>query len=336
MIKIIQKNSPHLEKNFLSKSIFLNTKWLKVIEKSFNLNCHYVIFKNKQKTILPFYEIRLLLKKNFVSIPFSFNINLDKNQENYLVQKLCENRDFFKNFNDVVIKSQFLNYNFSKKDFFKTKYNVYKIKLDKNTYKNFSKNIKRALNKFSLFNFKIINVYSSKEFDEFYNNYVKSSKKLETFFYPKIFFYNLFKEFNENFTIVSAYKKNQYLGGHLLLFDKNKNEIIYFLSSKSFEGNNISIDKILIYKAILIAQKKKFQYLNLGRVSRSHEGLNNFKKLFGSEKHEVNYFSLNKRNLSILDQQSILKEIVKFFIKYLPLSIYKYINNKLFKYLGIY
>ena len=76
---------------YIPSSFFLNKKWIKVIEKSFKFKIRYLIFKKgKNYFILPFVKINFFFKKIYISLPFSFNINLSAVQENIILDKILK------------------------------------------------------------------------------------------------------------------------------------------------------------------------------------------------------------------------------------------------------
>ena len=335
MTVIIKNDITNFEKKFIPKNLFLNFSWLNIIENSFKYKRKYLIINIKKKKILvlPFHLTKSFFRKIFVSLPFSFNLNLNPETEKIIINKLLKHRKVFHKFHDVIIKSNFIHQ--PKKQYFKTKYFYYKVILKKNYKEKFSKNIKRAI-KNKKVKFEIITNTNSKGFHLFYLNYIKSSKNLKTFFYPEYFLYNLFKKLFNNVCIINAYKNGIYLGGTLLIFNNENKEVIYFLSSKSKQGLKISIDKILLSQSMEISFKKGFTIFNLGKVNENNIGLNNFKKQFGSIKYQLNYFSLSKKNYGILDQKCFLKNISQFIIKIMPTKLYIILNNIIFKNLVYY
>jgi hypothetical protein len=203
-------------------------------------------------------------------------------------------------------------------------------------YKNkFSKNITRYSNSKNI-SFKIIKDFKTKEFNEFYKNYILNSKNLKTFFYPKFFLINMFNDMPDNFILINAYSENKYLGGQIILIDNKNSEAIYFISSKSLIGMKKSVDKILLCKVMEICYTKKIKIFNFGKANIKNKGLNEFKNKFGATRFELNYYSINQLNYNILDQNSFLKDLVKCIIKFLPTKIYIFFNNRIFKYLSMY
>jgi len=324
---------PESKNKYIPTSFFLNKKWIRVIEKSFKFKIRYLIFeKGKNYFILPFVKIDFLFKKIYISLPFSFNINLTAAQENIIIDKILK----LKNKNvEIIIKSNFLNFNKNVR-YFKSKFNYYVVNLKENISNSFSSNIKRAIKKNNNITFKFVNKINSNDFNLFFENYIFSSKKLETFFYPKLFFINLFNRCKNNFYLLNAYKDSDYLGGHLILLDKKNSQAIYFCSSKSEIGKKISIDKLLLNFSMNYCFKKKYNLFNLGKVSKKDIGLNRFKKELGGQIKDLNYMSIKCNDYAILDKNSLIKDLVKFFIKNTPIKIYILFNNLFFRYLSIY
>jgi hypothetical protein len=321
------------QKKYIPSSFFLDEKWIRVIEKSFKFKRRYLIFKNDNNhLILPFIKIEFLFKKIYISFPFSFNIDLSDVQENTIIKKIFD----LKNKNiEVIIKSSFWKFN-NDNSYFKSKFNYYVVNLKKNLSDSFSQNIKRTIKKNKDVVYKFVNKIDSNDFNLFYENYIFSSKKLETFFYPKCFFLNLFNECENNFYLLNAYKGSEYLGGHLILLDEKNSQAIYFCSSKSEVGKKMSIDKLLLKFSMDYCFKKKYNLFNLGKVSKKNVGLNRFKRELGAHIKNLNYFSLKCNNYSILDKNSLIKNLVKFFIKKTPIKIYILFNNLFFRFLSMY
>ena len=226
-------------------------------------------------------QLNIFTKKIFASLPFSFNLDIDELNENILIKKLLRNNFFIKN-NEFIIKSSFKNIDDKYKNYFKSKFNFYTVDLNGNFNKNFSSNITRSLKKIFKITYKEVKKFNSPEFDTFFENYILYSKKLQTFFFPKIFFFNLFKYCRKKFYIINAYEDKTFLGGHLILLDDSKKEAIYFCSSKSKLGEKISIDKILLNYSMHKCFKELYNTFNLGKVSKKDFGLNNFKRQFNT------------------------------------------------------
>ncbi len=321
------------KKKYIPSSFFFNEKWISVIEKSFEFKIRYLIFKRGKKyTILPFVKIDFLFKKIYISFPFSFNINLSTAEEKIIIEKILNIKD--KN-TEIIVKSNFLNFNKNFR-YFKSKFNYYVVNLNENISNSFSSNIKRSIKKNNNITFKFVNKINSHGFNLFFENYILSSKRLETFFYPRSFFFNLFNECKNNFYLLNAYNGSEYLGGHLILLDKKNSQAIYFCSSKSESGRKISIDKSLLNFSMNYCFKKKYNLFNLGKVSKKDIGLNRFKRELGGQKKNLNYLSLKHKNYAILDKNSLTKDLVKWFIKNTPIKIYIMFNNIFFRFLSIY
>ena len=334
---LFKKNISIKDSKYIPSSFFTDDGWLSVIEKSFEYKRKYIFFKDKEKLelILPTMQLNIFTKKIFASLPFSFNLDIDELNENILIKKLLRNNFFIKN-SEFVVKSSFKNIDDKNKDYFKSKFNFYTVDLKENFNKNFSNNITRSLKKILNITYREVEKFNSPEFDTFFENYILSSKKLQTFFFPKNFFFNLFKYCGKKFYIINAYEDKTFLGGHLILLDNFKKEVIYFCSSKSKLGQKISIDKILLNYSMHKCSKELYNTFNLGKVSKKDFGLNNFKKQFGSKQKELNYFSLLKNNYAVLDQNSLKKKIICILIRFMPKILYKKINNKIFKYLALF
>ncbi len=321
------------KKKYIPSSFFLNTKWISVIEKSFKFKIQYLIFeKGKKSLILPFIKMDFLLKKVYISFPFSFNINLTVAEEKIITEKILK----IKNKNiEIIIKSNFFKFDKNLKHF-KSKFNYYVVNLKKNISNSFSSNIQRAIKKNKNIIFKFVYKINSHDFNLFFENYIFSSKKNETFFFPRSFFFHLFNECKNNFYLLNAYNGSEYLGGHLILLDEKNSQAIYFCSSKSEIGRKISIDKLLLNYSMNYCFKKKYNLFNLGKVSKKDIGLNRFKSELGGQIKHLNYLSLKCNNYAILDKKSLIKNLVRFFIKNIPIKIYILFNNIFFRFLSFY
>ncbi len=329
----IKSNITSVESKFKPNSFFFNNDWLQLISRTFGYKIKYLISEDQNnKFVIPFCETKLFFKKYLISLPFSFNNNLDHRIENSIISNTKYLNEIFKNSSDVIIKSKFLNH---KKNYhLKTKYNFYYLELNINYEKKFSKNITKNFNK--KVDYQIVKNIDSKEFRNFFTNYVLNAKQMGTFFYTEKFLQNIFHLMDDNFFLINSYLNNNYLGGQIILLDKKNSQGIYFISSKSNLGKKLSIDKILLRKSMSICFDRKLKFFNLGKVNISNKGLNDFKSQFGAKKIELNYFSLKKKNYGILDQKSFNKIFIQFVIKFLPIKFYILINNKFFKSLGMY
>ena len=334
-MKLYIKNNITIgESKYIPNAFFFNKNWLNLVTSTFHYKIKYIFFEDVNiKFIIPFCETRFFFKKYLISLPFSFNNNLDYKIESLIISNIAKLKLIVKKNVDLIIKSKFLNYD--KNCHLKTKYNFYTCELINNFEKKFSKNIYRSLNNKKI-SFEIVKKIENPGFNQFFNNYVLNAKKMGTFFYTKKFIKNIYNQIDGKFFMINSYLENNYLGGQIILLDEKNSEAIYFISSKSELGKKLSIDKILLYKSMTICFKKKIKFFNLGKVNLFNQGLNNFKSQFGAKKIKLNYFSLNKKNYSILDQRSLVKNIVHFSIKYLPLKLYIFINNRIFRFFGMY
>ena len=211
------------------------------------------IFQNK----LPTYEVQSFLKKKLVFIPFSPNLKIDKKIYDELFENLLvlKKKILGNKYDDLIIKSKIDISKFPNENF-KTTYHIVTIDLTK-PYKeikdNYSKTLKRRLIKFeNKISFEII----TDEFEilNFYKSYAKFSNNKGFLSYPYIFFKNIMNNLsiNKDYMIINSYNnKKKYLGSIFLLI-KDENEALYFLSSKTNDGLNFSIDSALIDKAIRV------------------------------------------------------------------------------------
>ena len=334
----LKYNISDKDSKFIPSSFFTNKNWLTVIQKSFNFSKKYIYFDyNGKKVVVPSIETKYLNNENLICLPFSFNLNLSEHNEKIIIQNLLQGKNHLLQNREILIKSTFNRF-YSKNfdEHFKSKFNYYIVELKKNFQKKYSNNIKRFLKKNHNLIYRFVKNFQSQEFENFFENYLKSSKELRTFFYPKVFFKNLFTECKNNFYIINAYKDDEFIGGHLVLLDSKKKEAIYFCSSKTKVGSSLSVDKFLINHSMKLCFKNNFKIFSLGKVSKKDLGLNNFKMLFGAKKLDLQYFSLMKKNYAILDKRSLIKEIVRTIIRLIPLKIYIIFNNNLFKFLSKY
>ena len=335
MYLLINKKIKKYQQKYIPYSFFFQNEWMRVIEETFKFHRFYFIFKNYKKTllILPIHKVHYFINYEMISLPYSFNLKLDENNENVINNYLNDIKKKILNCKDVVIKSTFETWEGKKN--FKTRYHYYQVDLADGFEMKFSKNIKRKINIKNV-KYKFIKNFNSEDFNEFFENYLSNCKELKTFFYPKIFFNNLFKLMKKNFFILCCYQNNIFLGGILIFLDKKNSEGIYFISSKSNIGRKNSIDKVLLFRSMKLCKKIKIKAFNLGKTNIKNEGLNLFKSQFGSKKKTLNYFSLKEQNYSILDQQNIFRYIIEFIIKLMPRCAYKIFNNFLFKFLAKY
>ena len=94
------------------------------------------------------------------------------------------------------------------------------------------------------------------------------------------------------------------------------------------------INYYLIFQCITAL--KKYNLFNLGKVSKKDIGLNRFKRELGGQIKNLNYLSLRRNNYAILDKNSSIKDLVKWFIKNTPKKIYILFNNTFFRFLSFY
>ncbi|OIO40659.1 hypothetical protein CO154_01295 [Candidatus Pacearchaeota archaeon CG_4_9_14_3_um_filter_31_7] len=260
------------EKEIEQLDLFFKTKeWIQVLKESFN-------YEDKSfSTKKSFLSLTLVRSKIFgdrlISIPFTGNMGgLINNKELDIEIKsfFCSSKY------PILIKTISPNKNYPNQMITEDKQFLLNIKPNKEKiFNNINKKVRNIIRKTENNNFEFEVCKNKKAINDLYEMHIKKIKEFGSFPFPKKFFINLLKIYEDKANIVSCLYKKKRIASFLIL---KKDKIAVWYTAVSLEKyKNLNPTTWLLWKTILWLKEDKYEFLNLGASSKN-SGTYEFKK----------------------------------------------------------
>jgi len=312
-----------------SSTFYHQLRWKNVVTRSYGHKPYYLLAKEdgKIRGLLPLFLMKnLLFGRKIVSVPFApygGAIGDNKAIEDFLIEHAInitkesdadylELRVNIPKYTNLVINN---------------KYMTLILKLDKEpeiVWNRFNNKVRNAVRKSIKTKMEINNGHVN----DFYNLYSQNLRDLGTPPHDKNFFNLVHSEFENDAQIIIVRNNGKPIAGAILLYFKDT--VISGWAASDRKYLNLNPNNFLYWNVIKAACEKGYKFFDFGR-SLSDSGTYNFKKAWGAEENQLQYYYyLNKINdIPDTSQANLRRQSFAKVWKILPLSITNSICGKL-------
>lgn len=346
-MKIVTTNSidPALWDNFVERhplgTIYHHSLWQDVIKKTYGYQPLYHLLQEDssglQAAISSAFVKSRLTGNRIISYPFSDTCDPlveSSEQLRVLIEAVERSR--------AELNARFVELRFAKAHRFindypsRTEYHTYHLALDRQPevlFRSFHKNcIQRAVKKAKREAMEIVIGKTEEDMKAFYRLNLMTRKKHGVPVQPYRFFRNLWDTLFPRgmLSLLLALYKGKAVGGVIVLWFKGMAYYKFGASDKNFiqlRGN-----QLLMWEAILLAQKKGCHTFDFGRTSSVNEGLSRYKGRWGTRKVPFSYFLLPmNRKSKILMESSKQHALMKSMMSWMPALAYRTTGELFYK-----
>lgn len=316
----------------LFKTFFHTLEWEGFLEKEFNW-LRFERYLYKEETLLSFARYEILGKKKLISHPFcEYGGPLPLKGE---INGREFRKDLFSEFHQQLkisihpfIPQYFKDFGLKEPNSSRDTYFIEGLdqKNEEEIFSSFRKTLRHSIKKAEKQNLEIKKCENEKELKDFYNLYVKTTKRHKTLVYPFSFFKYFFQR-NVNTTnnraeiILAKFKDRIIAGSVFLLYDKY---IHYFLNASDLQHKNKNANHLILWSQTKNYLGKNYRVFDFGGTRRG-SALEIFKKGWGAKRYpifEIKNFSDSKlrksnlRNVFSLLPTFLIKKLSPYLLKY--------------------
>ena len=343
MIKVLEKDEYSEWNDFVFNhqygSVYHSPHWLRIIEKSFHIKPVVVVKKNNSISAgIPFFHHKSLiagsrlssitsaqscnpLVSNSSDLTELLNFSHSYATENGIKQIEIKTNENFEYVGQTlgVPESNFCSYTLS----LELPYE----EIEKLFHKSC---IVRPLKKAYKNNLKLITGSSWEDVKIFYRFYETMRKENGLIPQPFMFFKNLWEELSPNNSceIFHAEYNGKIISSVFNLMYRHTYTYEYGATDKRYTEMHPS--HFLLDNSIKSAISKSFKVLDFGRTENSNAGLMDFKRRWGTQKVNLNYYYLPPNNKSIWDSKS-LRFVIGGIIRFTPKPLYRATGKFIYK-----
>lgn len=323
--------------NNISSTFYQSSKHLKFLEQILKINAKFIIAKDNDDLVgvMPILCKESKLGMVINSLPFfgsyggvmSEKIEAKKNILNFL-NEYNKEMDVL---SSVIISNPFESTDIYEKYFKFTDKNERLVQCihlknhtEKDLWENFEQRVRRAIRKAEKNS--VTTEYSEPTevlLDDFYNHHVKNISAKNGTVKPNEFFRCVKENFKikEDYDILTAKYQSKPIAYLLVFYFKSFTE--YYMPAYDVEKSNLQGTSLLIWESIKKALSKKMKFYNFGGTHMKQDSLYNFKKGWGTNDFQYNYYIYS--NIDRLEE--IGKEDLKTNFNYFYVYNYNKILN---------
>jgi len=311
-------------------TFYQSKKHLRFLEKLLKIKTEFIIATEKKKMIgvIPFFRKKTKFGIVINSLPFfgsyggviSENIEAKKNIINFLNEYNKEN-DIL---SSVIVANPFDSaeiyekyYEYKEKEQKRIQcLRVNKISEDR-LWNNFEQRVRRSIRKAEK---NLVSVECStldnKQLDDFYKTHVENISSKNGATKPREFFKILKESFvvGEDYDVLTAIYDSESIAYLLVFYFKSFTE--YYMPAYNVEKSNLQGTSLLIWESIKKSLTNNMKYYNFGGTNMGQKSLYNFKKGWGTDDFNYNYYVYGDFNKINELGENLLKENFKNFYVY--------------------
>jgi CelD/BcsL family acetyltransferase involved in cellulose biosynthesis len=326
-------------------SIYHTSAWRAVVRDTYSIRPFYFALIDERGRILaglPLFEIRSSLNRNRIStLPCAQSCDpLVSNVEQYLELKgkiisFAKNRAL----RAWELKtSDIFSYETSSRNISKGAYFTHVLELDKPAdvlFAKFHKSmLQRAIKKASRIGMSVLRCGTLEDVHQFYDLYLQMRREKGLLPQPRAFFENIWKAMSEEKRIEILFAQYRGMIISTLMLLKFGDKVTYEYAATRTGTHRFSPSPFLLWEAIRQAKAEGFRYFDFGRTASTEATLSAFKKRWGGTLRPFYYYNiLDCSNPTALRQNRMMKALMDFSIRLLPLSICEYAGRLLYKHI---
>lgn len=192
---------------------------------------------------------------------------------------------------------------------------------------------RRNINKAEKINVQIKHSQSFKALRAFYKLHCITRQRIGLPPQPFKFFENIFKYIilNDKGYILSAV-----YGGSIIaaaVFFKFNGAVLYKYGASNFAFQKTRANNLVLWKAIKRSMDQGFALFDFGRTDPSDKGLLQFKRGWGTDEKDINYYIYQRNKKCFVEKKAILRSNYSIFTK-MPIPLLRLTGQILYKHLG--
>jgi len=266
--------------------------WQVILKRSFNHNPQYIFAldeKNRIRGILPLFQLKSIFTGNrLISLPFSSAgpVADSRGIETGLIDVAKELSDKLKCRYLEVRMDREVDLKLASNSYFHTY--ILELTDPQKIWKNLGGDMRRSITRAEKEGVTVRKTAELRDIKYFYEANLKAKKGLGVPGHPLAFLKNVFFEADKFTTLYIAEVLGKPIAG--IICYNFKDTIVYANAASDNRWLKYNPNKLLIWKSILDNCNKGYRYFNFGRTSPDDEGLNYFKKRWGTFQKKLYYY----------------------------------------------
>ncbi len=289
--------------DFSTNNLFISTKWLSVLQKTYGFEFYYFTLKNRSKeVVIPFSVVNNLKGSYIVSLPFSDYLGANHIEKELYLVFLNYLKNNYSGY-PVILKTTYQSfYNFSTVRY--ACYHVIDLKKKQSCSAAFLRGVRKA-------NINGLVVKHDNTFDglnTFYKLYSNLRiSKFKSIPQPFDFFKNIFEVFIKRGLgeIILVLYKSEAIAALIAL--KSNNTLFYKFGASNSVYLHLRPNNLLFYHLKQFALSQNYDSIDLGLsgMSDNYKGLRRFKESMGGELKSINYYRINPQGFDNAHEQKV-------------------------------
>ena len=175
---------------------------------------------------------------------------------------------------------------------------------------------------------------SAESLEEYYRLHCMTRRRHGLPIQPAYFFKNIYEHIiaRNLGIVVLASHKNRYVAGSVFFHFGKK--ALYKFGALDKKYQHLQPSYLVMWHAIQWYSRKGYTQLCFGRTDTDHEGLNQFKDGWGSQRHQLNYYTFGLSRAGFVDNRQRVRRVGYRMFNKMPAPLLKIAGHLLYKHIG--